>query len=265
MSAMVTELETSRFGGTRPLWREMWMHLAVESILEGRTAARMFVDDAAKPRAVMTWTGHRLYLSGDMDGAGFSEVLNTQYVPSHRWFVTYCSSKAIDSAVMLFLGKVARRGRIYYEGDPSKYTWEVKPPEEYVIEQITRSLLDRGLAHTDWVMEEMTSERSSIEEFLGKSFGFVALHRGEFACWCMSEYNLGDRCEVGIETVKGHRRKGLASLVAGAMFGYAADMGVRRIGWHCWTDNVGSLVTAEKLGLKRVAEFPALFVNAEGV
>ena len=262
---MVAELETSRFRGTRPLWGEMWMHLAVESIFEGRTAARMFVDDAAKPRAAMTWTGQRLYLAGDVGSAEFSEILNTQYVPTHRWFVTYCSPEVIDCALMSLPGKVVRRGRIYYEGDPSKHTCVVEPPEGYVIEPITKSLLNRGLTHTDWVMEEMTSERSSVEEFLGKSFGFAALHGGEFACWCMSEYNLWDRCEVGIETVKEHRRRGLANLVAGAMFDHAADIGVRRIGWHCWADNVGSLATAERLGLRRVAEFPALFVDADGV
>ncbi len=73
---MVASLRPSRFEGTRSLWGEMGIHLAVESILEGRTAARMFVDDALEPHAAMTWTGHRLYLAGDIGGAGFSEILN---------------------------------------------------------------------------------------------------------------------------------------------------------------------------------------------
>jgi RimJ/RimL family protein N-acetyltransferase len=114
----------------------------------------------------------------------------------------------------------------------------------------------------DWVCEEMCSERASVEEFLGKSFGFAAVQRGAFACWCMSEYNLGNRCEVGIETVKEYRRRGLAVLVAGAMFSHAASVGVRRIGWHCWSDNAGSVATAESLGLRYVAEFPAFSVDA---
>ena len=260
---MVAELEPGQFALTRPLWVGMGVHLAVESILGGRTAARMFVDDVAEPRVALTWTGHRVYLAGGVGGAGFGEVLG-EYVSTHGQFVAYCSAEAIDGAAGLFPGKVARRGRFYYEGDPSKHSWEVEAPEGYALERITGALLGRGFAHTDSVRGEMCSERESVEEFLGKSFGFAAVHGGGFACWCMSEYNLGNRCEVGIETVREHRRRGLAGLVAGAMFGHAAGVGVRRMGWHCWADNVASVATAERLGLRRVAEFPVLFVDARG-
>ena len=44
---MVVELETGGFGYTRPLWWEMGIHLALESILVGKTNTKMFVDDAA--------------------------------------------------------------------------------------------------------------------------------------------------------------------------------------------------------------------------
>jgi RimJ/RimL family protein N-acetyltransferase len=42
------------------------------------------------------------------------------------------------------------------------------------------------------------------------------------------------------------------------MFRYAAGVGIRRVGWHCWMDNMGSTATAERLGLKPVAEYTAL-------
>jgi RimJ/RimL family protein N-acetyltransferase len=74
----------------------------------------------------------------------------------------------------------------------------------------------------------------------------------------MSEYNLGDRCEVGIETAPEYRRRGLATLVASAMLKHAADVGIKRVGWHCWADNAASVATAERLGLSRVAEYTAL-------
>jgi len=71
----------------------------------------------------------------------------------------------------------------------------------------------------------MCSERASVEEFLAKGFGYAAVCNGGFACWCMSEYNLWDKCEVGIETAPEHRRRGLATLVASAMFRHAAGVG----------------------------------------
>ena len=258
---MIAELELGQFRRVRPLWAGMGVHLAVESILAGKTASRMLVDDAEAPRAAVSWTGHRLYLVGDVGGGGFEEELN-RYASTHGQFVAYCSPEAVDGAEELLLGyQVRRRGRLYYEGNPSPVK-AAEPPEGYAVERITGELLGRGLAHTDWVREEMCSERASVEEFLGKSFGFAAIKNGEFACWCMSEYNLGDRCEVGIETVKEHRRRGLAVLVAGAMFRHAAGVGVRRVGWHCWADNAASVATAERLGLKCVAEYTVLAVDA---
>jgi RimJ/RimL family protein N-acetyltransferase len=260
-SALV-EIGAGRIGDTAPLWEEMGIHLAVESILSGATKAPMFVDDVDAPGATMTWTGHRLYLAGDVAGAGFGGAL-AGFASSRGQFVAYSTRDDLEGAERLLSRyKVEKRGRRYYECDPSARGWAGEPPEGYAVGRITSELLGRGLGHTDWVREEMCSERASVEEFLEKSFGFAALHGGGFAAWCMSEYNLGDRCEVGIETVREHRRRGLAVLVAGAMFRWAASVGVRRVGWHCWADNEGSVATAERLGLRHVVDYTALFVDA---
>jgi RimJ/RimL family protein N-acetyltransferase len=260
VSALV-ELEPGLFHRVRHLWAGMGMHLAVESILAKETAARMFVDDIESSRGAMTWTGHRLYLAGDVQDPCFGEAL-TEFASARGQFIAYCTTEHKDEVAGMLPGKAVKRNRRYYEVDPSTRKWATEPPEGYVIEPITGELLSLGLEHTDWVSEEMCSERASVEEFLGKSFGFAAVQRGGFACWCMSEYNLGDRCEVGIETVREYRRRGLAVLVAGTMFRHAASVGVRRIGWHCWSDNAGSVATAERLGLRRVAEFPVFSVDA---
>ncbi len=218
----------------------------------------MFVDDAEAPRAAMTWTGHRLYLAGDVERAGFEDALSG-FAAEREQFVAYPD---VETSVDKLLSgyKVRRRDRLYYEGDPAARVWDVEPADGYAVERIAEELLERRLTHTDWVRDEMCSERASVEEFLSKSFGFAAVQGGGFACWCMSEYNLGDRCEVGIETAPEHRRRGLATLVASAMFRHAARVGIRRVGWHCWADNAASVATAERLGLRRVTEYPAFFV-----
>lgn len=249
----LNEIEPRRAGR---LWDGMGIHLAVESILAGATAARMFVDSEER-RAAMTWAGHRLYLAGDI-GRGFAEPL-AEFAKTHKRFVTYPSPEALEGAEKLLSGYgVKHRGRLYYEDDPTTRSYVINPPDGYAMERITEELLGRDLVHTDWVREEICSERTSVEEFLAKGFGFATIHDGGFACWCMSEYNLGDRCEVGIETAPEYRRRGLATLVASAMFRHAAGVGIRRVGWHCWADNLASVETAERLGLNRVAEYTAL-------
>ena len=261
---MPFECKPSLFEWTGSLWGKMGIHLAVESILRGKTAARMFVDDALEPRAAMTWTGHRVYIAGRMEDSGFWETLREEYINENDpgTFIAYCSPEAIEGVERLLSSyRTMRRSRLYYMVDPSIHKWVVKPPKGYVIQPITATLLTRNLVNTERVMNEMTSERSSVEEFLEKSFGFVAVYGGEIACWCMSEYNIESRCEVGIETTSEHRRSGLAGLVAGTMFGYAASVGIKQIGWHCWADNLASVATAEKLRLARVTEYPVLSVD----
>ena len=58
----------------------------------------------------------------------------------------------------------------------------------------------------------MCSEHMSVEDFLAHSFGLCPVHSNEVAGWCMAEYNVGDRCEIGIATTEKHRRKGIARL-----------------------------------------------------
>ncbi len=242
---------------TAHLWANMGMHLAVESILAGAMEAQIFVNNAHTPDGAVIWTGHRLYLAGKIDDS-FSDIIQ-DCVRGHRRFVVYPSFEALEKAEVLLKGfNMRRRVRLYYEGDPTAQKWMVEPPDGYTIERITEKLLERGLSHTDWVREEMCSERASVEEFLEKSFGFAAVHGESFACWCTSEYNLGDRCEVGIETSPEHRRKQLATIVASAMLRHAASSGIRRVGWHCWADNDASVATAERLGLRRIAEYTSL-------
>ncbi len=245
---------------TAHLWMGMHIHLAVESILAGATEASMFADDAFAPHGAVTWTGHRLYLTGKIDRS-FSSAIE-KFAMNREGFVAYPSAEALEEAEALLANyNVKRRVRLYYEGNPTTRMWAIKPQEGYSVERITDELLSRRLVDTDLVRDEMCSERVSVDEFLAKGFGFAAIHGGCFVCWCTSEYNLVDRCEVGIETVVGHRKRGLASLVASEMLKHAASIGIKRVGWHCWADNTASVATAEKLGLSRVAEYTSLVAS----
>ena len=55
------------------------------------------------------------------------------------------------------------------------------------------------------------SERPSVADFLARSFGYCLVHENQIIGWCMSEYNNGNRCELGIETAAPFRRRGLAA------------------------------------------------------
>lgn len=95
----------------------------------------------------------------------------------------------------------------------------------------------------------MSSPASSCAtEIRAKSFGIVALCGDELAGWCTSEYNSGDRCEVGIGTLEPHQHRGVATALGSAFVERARAQGYSHIGWHCWADNLPSSATALKNG-----------------
>jgi RimJ/RimL family protein N-acetyltransferase len=151
--------------------------------------------------------------------------------------------------------------RLYYEAPIKSKPWDSSIPKGFTLERLTKELLEKKLKKMDRVRAEMNSERNTIKEFLEKSFGYVAITNGEVACWCMSEYDSEDSFEVGIETVEKYRRRGLATATATALIQYAASIGLRRVGWHCWKNNKASVKTVESLGLSQIEEYPVCLAS----
>jgi RimJ/RimL family protein N-acetyltransferase len=111
----------------------------------------------------------------------------------------------------------------------------------------------------DALREEMCSERASVDDFLVHSFGICPIHEsGALAGWCLSEYNTGDRCEVGIASLPPYQRLGLATAVGSAFVELAASRGIARIGWHCYAGNAASAATALSIGFEKIEDYPAL-------
>lgn len=66
-------------------------------------------------------------------------------------------------------------------------------------------------------------------------------------CWSFSSVLIGDRLEIGIETVKEYQGKGLAKLVAHALIALCRQMQLTPI-WTCRRSNIASCRLAASLG-----------------
>jgi GNAT superfamily N-acetyltransferase len=266
MDAMFSQLPPGETRRAKALFKDMLHNLAVASILSGGTVSTVMVDDVDRPRAAVTWSGSRIYVAGDTGGDLFSSLAKTiawkAEVTGSGVYVVYLAPEANGDDFMEPEGfQAVHRTRNYYEVDAAKRGWVAEPPPGYTLHMVDRSLLSMGLKNTDRVIDDMRSERPTVEEFLEKSFGFCAVAGGEIACWCMSEYNTGARFEIGIETAGEHRRRGLAMQTAKATIGYGVARGYRIVGWHCWTDNVGSNELARALGFSHVCKYPAIVLR----
>jgi RimJ/RimL family protein N-acetyltransferase len=121
---------------------------------------------------------------------------------------------------------------------------------------VDEAFLAEKWQNLEFLTDEMCSERESVQDFLAKSFGVCLISGDQIAGWCLSEYNTGHRCEVGIAVLDEFQQRGFATLLAYSFVELARNKDVARIGWHSSAANVGSIATAVKAGFEKVDDYP---------
>ena len=267
------ELSSMDLQAARPLFLELERsHALVPALFEGCATARLFVDDPSASRAGIIACNSRVLCAGDSSRMDFldemrrtfsHELIPAQHARGNDAYLVYASDESWNTTLQhIFPAYDFYHGtRQYYEITDFTPQPELHLPDGFSMEQITPELLSSDLAGLDAVKEEMCSERSSVDDFLARSFGLCPVHSHDVAGWCMSEYNVGDRCEIGIATVPEHQRKGIATLATLSFLAEAYGRGYTRVGWDCWTRNVPSGATARKAGFTFVEEYPAVVVQ----
>ena len=268
-------LEQSNYAAALPLFTEMDDQLAPLVVIESVSPGTIYVNDGQCPGSALLKVGHRYYLAGNPANAAFNQDLRDLFVQSiipqtraagDGGFMMYVEDPGWYPVIegIIFAGcKLYPGPRQYYKLDLHDPNWQVTAPalpEGFTFRPVDRALLaDPRYTNLDELTEEMCSERESVEDFLSRSFGTVLVTADKIAGWCLSEYNLADRCEVGIATAEEHRQRGLATLSALTFIEQARAHGIRRIGWHCWTGNEGSVNTAKRLEFRLMKDLRGYF------
>jgi hypothetical protein len=267
------ELFSSDKQFARPLFRGLERsHALVSAFFEGCATARLFVDDLAEPESGIIVCNSRVLCAGDASQTDFlgemKRVFSDELIPAHRArgndaYLVYASGDGWSTVLQhLFNDLQLYHGtRKYYEITDCTPKPNLHLPDGFSMQLITSEFLSSDVSALDAVREEMCSERASVEDFLAHSFGLCPVHSNEVAGWCMSEYNVGDRCEIGIATAEKHQRKGIATLTTWYFLAEAYRRGYTRVGWDCWERNVASVATARKAGFTFVEEYPAVVVD----
>ncbi len=79
---------------------------------------------------------------------------------------------------------------------------------------------------------------------------------GTLVSWCRPDCSVPGYMEIGVGTVPGYRRRGLAYAAAATMISLAAAAGYS-LGWHCHASNRASRALAQRLGFDLAAEYAA--------
>ncbi len=258
------------YSKVRSLFENWEYHLAPLSVLGCMAPGQVYVDHSAAPTAALVVTGHRYHLVGDANNAGFNqglrqllvETLPRQMTGLEDMYMLYYAHPGWEAAIETALkGRDPIQGRRHvYSFQAFNQTWRQSLPSDFEIHRVKPELLqERKLKHVDELEEEMLSEAASLEEFFKNRFGICITHYDEIVSWCLSEYNCGEGCEIGIATVPEYRRQGLATAAASALVEKAHARGLNRVGWHCWSGNQPSVSTALRAGFKLDQEYQVYY------
>ncbi|WP_420642194.1 GNAT family N-acetyltransferase [Candidatus Leptofilum sp.] len=246
----------------------------VTAVLQQTSPGRIYVDNPEQPSSVFAISIDCAYLAGnphnDNFNAGVTQVLEATLFagdrvnPADPELCICVDSPAWEPTLADILSHwrwppIWGANNHYTFAQP-RLNWRDKLPAGYVITQLNTALLAmQGNQLPPTIADSIRIGWQNRENFLQNGFGFVALHNDEIVCTCLANVTVGEKCEIGIETVPTHRRLGLATAVTAATVDYCQQAGFTHIGWHCGQDNPGSIGTAVNVGF--VLERPYNFYS----
>ena len=249
------------------------IHLAAKALVEGDSPGEIFLDDKAAPQSMFARTMKRCYLAGKHDNQQFNQQLKQLFVEEffprginkgERGFSLFYAPGEWEPVIPEhLLDEIYPQDRHhYYRCKKLSGNWRRHLPGGYNLVKVDKALLENeALGSYADLIEEIHSECQSVPEFLEHRFGYCILQGDQIITWCLSEYNSGGRCEVGIATHPDHRRKGLATAASLALVEKALGMDYHEVGWHCYAGNEGSIATALSAGFEFVSDYPAFWVS----
>lgn len=261
----------SRYHLLEPIFAPLDIHLALRAALDGSVPAEIWVDDREHPASALVKVNRRCYLAGSAENAGFNASLRGLFAQTlfpnglsagEEVFVLHAPVEWESVLGGMLKGHSPLRAEREYYARETALPCQVPPlPGGYELCEVDSTLLaETSLENMADLKEEMRSERPSVEDFLAKSFGVAVRQGNALAGWCLSEYNSAGRCEVGIATLPGHQRQGLATAMTAALVAMARERGLREVGWHCFARNLPSAATARRAGFRLVMQFPIWLV-----
>jgi GNAT superfamily N-acetyltransferase len=246
-----------------------YFHIVLKAIAEGNTSGRLWVDNPATPNTLLMWDeGPILGLAGDTSNSRFNEDLATlvsrQIAPAlahgHHGFKMFYTNGWEEGAAHIFKNaQVQKRDRVISIFDTLKVEhWKDNIPAGCSVRQINLELLaSESLENLDTLKEEIACCWTSVAHFLDKGLGFCVVTGGKIASWCTAEYASGTDRGIGIETVEEYQGRGFATLTACAFVEHCLSKGLTPY-WDAWKSNIPSLALADKVGFKKIRDYPVI-------
>jgi RimJ/RimL family protein N-acetyltransferase len=243
----------------QPLFTSLQQNLVVESVLDGHTLGRVYVNDPTNPRLAVLWTlMDTVLLAGQPDERHFpalrqlilEEMLpdaRSRYIPHFtltagqpEW-PTYFPALFPDQQ----LAEVPRHAFHFVQ---QQVKWrEILPPGMRLQPLDETFLAQNELENINAPVGWVRSFWPNTAAFAQHGLGFAVVDGTKVASWALSVYAGKGAVELGVETAVSHRGQGLATVAAAACLEACAERGLTPH-WQCDAENTPSLRLAARLG-----------------
>jgi len=199
MGLHMEKLNIDNYDVAKELLDQIQYQTVLHTIFSRQTPGWIYVDNIREPKIALAQFKQRVFLSGDPDANleiswdkfFLTEVKNnceqanvdffrlTVNIP--RWLNILSESLEYKEPIQM--------GYHIYQNQSNIPARNVQIPDGYQLLPVNRSMIQKSFPGKDDLLEEMCSERESVDAFLENSFGLAAFKDGSLAGWCLSEYN----------------------------------------------------------------------------
>ncbi|HEY2491691.1 MAG TPA: GNAT family N-acetyltransferase [Paenibacillus sp.] len=264
------ELTSEDFNKVAGLFEALQQHLSIKGVITGSVSGRVFLSNDGTTAVLTSPQG--IFLGGSPKNSLFLEEVNNLFklelLPALAsdgqldYVLFYPSIETWKSALEVIMKDLLpmRSGRMTYTHDLNSIDAHLDDD----IVPINRDFLKRiDIVGLDGVISEILGGWSSLETYEDKGWGCAAIQDTDegptIISWCLTDWVVGNECELGIQTDESYRGHGWARKTALGALSLAKQRGITRVGWQCWSNNTGSQRTALSVGFELLADFPILF------
>jgi RimJ/RimL family protein N-acetyltransferase len=244
------------------------------AVLDGIYPGKIFVDDPTSPTSALLTTFLESeqrsvwgFFAGESRNEDFNHALNRAIFareilhPETPVFLLTCDHDFDDEQVEAVMAPrhPIWMPRWHYVCRQVNFEWHKQVPDGFVVQPMRIEMLqDDDLDLPDDVRATLEKWANAESEHFA-DFGFVTIDQtGEksvIAGWATVDFIAQQRGDLGFFTQPEYRRKGLGTIAAAAALDHGLSNGLTQINWTCDAGNQGSIGTANKLGLERIADY----------
>lgn len=221
------------------------------SIAEEIQDGEIFANSINDHSAVLFWHHSGFaFLAGKPDETFLEkiyELILNKNNTNPRRFILLVKDEKIEKFFQLKENIILEK-RYLFEYPKKERSVDFNLPAGYELREINTSLLS-GI-HGNIVPSLFWKD---IDKFFERGKGYCIVHDNHIAAWAFSAAISSKEIDIGIETDKDYRNRGLAAIVANRMIQYAVEEGKAPV-WACHYQNIASKRTAEKIGFVKTAE-----------